>query len=109
MQMQEYASNTDELDLESKEPLNPTEQTRNQRKWGLITKVYVILTAQLVIDTISSFISIHCSPINNFIKENNFFLLIALIILLSLISYQLVFLLEYAVSIGEHFFLKDSL
>ncbi|KAL9320914.1 hypothetical protein ACSQ67_012753 [Phaseolus vulgaris] len=68
---------TEEFDLESGETLYPgLSLGENQLRWGFIRKVYGILSAQIVLTTLVSLITVFYSPINDLLKGNSTLLLV---------------------------------
>ncbi|RDX84318.1 BI1-like protein, partial [Mucuna pruriens] len=67
----------EEFDLESGETLYPgLSLGENQLRWGFIRKVYGILSAQIVLTTLVSLVTVFYSPINDLLKGNSTLLLV---------------------------------
>ncbi|KAI4304108.1 hypothetical protein MLD38_039664 [Melastoma candidum] len=63
-------------DIESGETLYPgLSYGENQLRWGFIRKVYGILTAQIVLTTLVSSVTILCAPVNDLLRGNSGLLL----------------------------------
>jgi len=77
---QMYArAKTEEFDIESGETLYPgLSLGENQLRWGFIRKVYGILSAQIVLTTLVSLVTVFYSPINDLLKGNSTLLLVLL-------------------------------
>ncbi|KAI9107218.1 hypothetical protein K1719_021827 [Acacia pycnantha] len=72
--MQGYTSVSGKVDydLESGEALYPgLSPAENQLRWGFIHKVNGILSFQLLLTTLVSFVTIFYAPINNLLKGNS--------------------------------------
>ncbi|KAI4345531.1 hypothetical protein L6164_012645 [Bauhinia variegata] len=81
------------FDIESGETLYPgLSLGENQLRWGFIRKVYGILSAQIVLTTIVSLITVFYSPINDLLRGNAglllFVVFLPFIFLFPLLKYQ---------------------
>lgn len=63
------AGKLEEVDIESGELLYPgISKGENQLRWGFIRKVYGILSAQLLLTTAISFVTVLYTPVNDLLK-----------------------------------------
>ncbi|XP_028759885.1 BI1-like protein [Neltuma alba] len=93
--MQGYASVSSkaDYDLESGEVLYPgLSPAENQLRWGFIRKVYGILSFQLLLTTVVSFVTVFYTPVNDLLRGNSglllFVIFLPFIFLLPLLKYQ---------------------
>lgn len=86
-------SSKEEVDLEAGGTLYPgLSFAENQLRWGFIRKVYGILSAQIVLTTIVSSVTVLYTPINDLLRGNSavllFFLILPFVLLWPLHVYQ---------------------
>ncbi|XP_054806700.1 BI1-like protein [Prosopis cineraria] len=93
--MQGYTSVSSKVDydLESGEVLYPgLSPAENQLRWGFIRKVYGILSFQLLLTTLVSFVTVLYTPINDLLRGNSglllFVIFLPFLFLLPLLKYQ---------------------
>ncbi|KAL6191086.1 hypothetical protein ACLB2K_037478 [Fragaria x ananassa] len=87
------ARKLEEVDIESGELLYPgISKGENQLRWGFIRKVYGILSAQLLLTTAISFVTVLYTPVNDLLKGSPgllmFFAFLPLVLLWPLHVYQ---------------------
>ncbi|KAK2447714.1 BI1-like protein [Trifolium repens] len=83
----------EEFDIESGETLYPgLSLGENQLRWGFIRKVYGILSAQILLTTIVSVITVFYAPLNLLLRGNSplllFLVFLPFIFLIPLLRYQ---------------------
>jgi FtsH-binding integral membrane protein len=83
----------EEFDIESGETLYPgLSLGENQLRWGFIRKVYGILSAQILLTTIVSVITVFYTPLNLLLRGNSplllFLVFLPFIFLIPLLRYQ---------------------
>ncbi|XP_061349785.1 BI1-like protein [Gastrolobium bilobum] len=92
MEVRSTGTKKEEYDLESGETLYPGLSVgENQLRWGFIRKVYGILSAQILLTTIVSFITVFYSPINDLLRGTSallFIVFLPFIFLFPLLKYQ---------------------
>ncbi|PON80207.1 Bax inhibitor 1-related [Parasponia andersonii] len=98
-------SKAEELDLESGETLYPgLSLGENQLRWGFIRKVYGILTAQVVLTTVVSAVTVLYSPVNDLLRGSpGLLLLLAILPLICVFGSGQSSIIESIEGVAPHF------